>query len=200
MDYAVSERPPPGGDARTSSAKIVIAGGFGAGKTTTIGAVSDIPPLRTEARLTTASLGVDDLTHVGQKSTTTVAMDFGRVALADDLVLYLFGTPGQDRFWFMWDDLVRGAIGAVVVVDTRRLADCFAPVDYFEARGLPFVVAVNTFDGHSPHTTDEVRQALGLDPTVPVLLCDARRRTDVVPVLISVVEHALLVHCRGTGP
>ncbi|RSS75508.1 ATP/GTP-binding protein [Streptomyces sp. WAC06614] len=187
------------GDGRTASAKIVVAGGFGAGKTTTIGAVSDIPPLRTEARITTASQGIDDLTHVREKSTTTVAMDFGRVSLADDLVLYLFGTPGQDRFWFMWDDLVQGAIGAVVVVDTRRLADSFGPVDYFEARGLPFVVALNAFDGHSPYTPEQVRQALGLGLAVPVLLCDARRRTDVVPVLISVVEQALLAHCRTDG-
>ncbi|MFF4369378.1 ATP/GTP-binding protein [Streptomyces sp. NPDC001594] len=198
MDCAASEGPVPG-DGRTASAKIVIAGGFGAGKTTTIGSVSDIAPLRTEARITTASEGTDDTTHVRGKSTTTVAMDFGRVALAHDLVLYLFGTPGQDRFWFMWDDLAHGAIGAVIVVDSRRLADSFAPVDYFEARGLPFVVALNAFDGASPHTPEQVRDALGLDPAVPVVRCDARQRTDVVPVLIRVVEHALLTHCRSTS-
>ncbi|MFJ7209253.1 GTP-binding protein [Streptomyces sp. NPDC098789] len=195
MDSAASEPTAPAGRRRVS-AKIIVAGGFGAGKTTTIGSVSDIAPLRTEARLTAASRGVDDTSHVRQKSTTTVAMDFGRVSLPEDLLLYLFGTPGQDRFWFMWDDLARGAIGAVVVVDTRRLSDCFAPVDYFEERGLPFVVAVNTFDGHSPHTREQVGQALGLHPGVPVLACDARRREDVLPVLISLVEHALLLRCR----
>ncbi|MFB7056458.1 ATP/GTP-binding protein [Streptomyces vinaceus] len=209
MDYAASERraahaadsgTSPPGRAPRSSAKIVIAGGFGAGKTTTIGSVSEIDPLRTEARITAASLATDDTSQVRQKSTTTVAMDFGRVALADDLMLYLFGTPGQDRFWFMWDDLVQGAVGAVVIVDTRRLADCFAPVDYFEARNIPFVVALNTFDGQSPHTPEQVRGALGLDPAVPVLTCDARSREDVVPVLISLVEHALMLRCRtGNG-
>ncbi|MFD7084567.1 ATP/GTP-binding protein [Streptomyces sp. NPDC059918] len=195
MDFATSEGAPQ----RPSSAKIVVAGGFGAGKTTTIGAVSDIPPLRTEARMTAASRGIDDTSHVRLKDTTTVAMDFGRLTLGSDLVLYLFGTPGQDRFWFMWDDLSQGAVGAVVVVDTRRLADCFAPVDYFEERGLPFVVLLNSFDGRNPHTADEVRGALGLDPAVPVIACDARRREDVVPVLISLVEHALLTHCRTDG-
>ncbi|MEV6681602.1 ATP/GTP-binding protein [Streptomyces erythrochromogenes] len=197
MGFGASEGKRPAG--RMSSAKIIVSGGFGAGKTTTIGAVSDIDPLRTEARITEASRGIDDTTHVQAKTTTTVAMDFGRVALAEDLVLYLFGTPGQDRFWFMWDDLVIGAIGAVIVVDTRRLEDSFAPVDYFEERGLPFVVAVNAFDGHSSHTPEQVRQALGLSPGVPVLACDARRRADVLPVLISVVEHALMTHCRTDG-
>ncbi len=136
------------------------------GKTTFVGAVSEINPLRTEAVMTSASAGIDDLTHTGDKTTTTVAMDFGRITLDQDLILYLFGTPGQDRFWFMWDDLVRGAIGAVVLVDTRRLADCFPAVDYFENSGLPFVIALNGFDGHQPYTPDEVREALQIGPPV----------------------------------
>jgi signal recognition particle receptor subunit beta len=171
--------------------KILVAGGFGAGKTTMVGSVSEIEPLRTEEVITAGSIGIDDLEGVEQKTTTTVAMDFGRITLTDGLVLYLFGTPGQDRFWFMWDELSLGAVGAVVLADTRRLADCFPSVDYFEQRGTPFIVAVNCFDGAKRYRPEDVRVALDLDPQVPVLLCDARRRDSSKGVLITLVEYVL---------
>ncbi|HET6753590.1 MAG TPA: ATP/GTP-binding protein [Jiangellaceae bacterium] len=179
------------------SVKIVVAGGFGVGKTTLVGAVSEIEPLRTEALMTEASAPVDDLTMLPDKTTTTVAMDFGRITLAEDLVLYLFGTPGQDRFWFMWDDITRGAIGAVVLVDTRRLADCFGAVDYVEQRGIPFIVALNAFDGILLHDVDEVREALQLGPEVPFVVTDARERESVKNVLVTLVEHAMAIVRQG---
>ena len=175
-----------------ASTKIVIAGGFGSGKTTFVGAVSEIMPLRTEAILTTASVGVDELEGTPDKKTTTVAMDFGRITLGDeDLILYLFGTPGQRRFWFMWDDLVRGAIGAIILVDIRRLQDSFAAVDFFEALGLPFLVAVNEFDGAPSYPINEVRKALSLPAGVPVVSVDARQRDSAKQALIAIAEYAL---------
>ena len=179
------------------SVKIVVAGGFGVGKTTFVGAVSEIEPLRTEALMTEASTPIDDLSMLPDKTTTTVAMDFGRITLAEDLVLYLFGTPGQNRFWFMWDDITRGAIGAVVLVDTRRLADCFGAVDYVEQRGIPFLVALNAFDGVQLHDVDEVRDALQVAAEVPFVVTDARDRESVKEVLVRLVEHAMAVVQQG---
>jgi signal recognition particle receptor subunit beta len=170
--------------------KLLIAGGFGVGKTTMVGAVSEIRPLRTEETLTDHSVGVDDLSGVEAKTTTTVAMDFGRITLGDEYVLYLFGTPGQERFWFVWDELARGALGAVVLADTRRLADCFPSIDYFERRGTPFIVAVNCFEGAPRYQLDEVKMALNIGSGVPVMLCDARRRESGKEVLITLVQHA----------
>ncbi|WP_131742699.1 GTP-binding protein [Actinomadura roseirufa] len=176
--------------------KILVAGGFGVGKTTLVAAVSEIRPLQTEELLTDQGVGVDDTEGVEQKTTTTVAMDFGRITIRDGLVLYLFGTPGQDRFWFMWDELSYGALGAVVLADTRRLADCFPAVDYFENRGLPFVVGVNCFEDGYDYSADEIRDALDLSDGIPVVLCDVRERASGKEVLTTLMRHVLTVHRR----
>jgi hypothetical protein len=175
----------------TSALKIVIAGGFGVGKTTLVGSVSEIPPLRTEEMITEVSGGVDDLAGVEHKHTTTVALDFGRITLNDALILYLFGTPGQERFWFMWDELALGALGAVVLADTRRLEDSFAAVDFFERRHIPFVLAVNNFFGEQCYTVDEIRGATDLDPHVPIVQCDVRHRESSKSVLATLLEHLI---------
>ncbi|MFC4014494.1 ATP/GTP-binding protein [Nonomuraea purpurea] len=179
--------------------KILIAGGFGAGKTTMVGAVSETRPLRTEEVLTDRGIGVDDISSVEAKNTTTVAMDFGRITLGSDYVLYLFGTPGQERFWFVWDELAEGSLGAVILADTRRLADCFPSVDYFERRGTPFVVAVNCFEGSPTFQLEEVRLALQLNPSIPIIMCDARKRDSSKEVLISLVKHSARLRAEPVG-
>jgi signal recognition particle receptor subunit beta len=183
-----------------TAVKIVISGGFGVGKTTLIGAISEIEPLVTEAAMTEVSVGVDDASGLAHKTTTTVALDFGRITLDRNLILYLFGTPGQDRFTFLWDDLAEGALGAVIMADTRRIEDCYPVLDYFEERGVPFLVAVNHFEGAQKFDIAEVREALGVDGPIPVVDCDARYRESVKQVLVALIERVLLRYATRLEP
>ena len=194
-----ARRAPGAVQVMTMPLKIVIAGGFAAGKTTFVDSLSEITPLTTEAPMTSVALGVDDAGAVSTKTTTTVALDFGRITLSEETMLYLFGTPGQDRFWFMWDELSKGAVGAVVLVDTRRLADCFPAIDYFEGKAVPYVIAMNCFDRHLPHNAEEVREALSIDPAVPIIPIDARDRASAKEALVRLVQHAILKK-RTTAP
>ncbi|XVS61440.1 GTP-binding protein [Actinosynnema sp. CA-299493] len=190
MASVESER--PGGELLVPTpVKIVIAGGFGTGKTTMVNSVSEIPPLHTEELLTEAGVGVDDVLGLESKETTTVALDFGRITINPEVVLYLFGTPGQNRFWFMWDELAYGAIGAVILVDTRRLDSSFPSIDFFERRGIPFIIAVNCFEGAHSYEVDEVRRALDVDAAIPLVLCDARDRESAKTVLVSLIQHTM---------